>query len=229
MKLVLCSFVLFFIHLLLISPFLIAQERGRTIRLPSPRHEGELSVEEAIYQRRSIRRYRDIPLSLEHVSQLLWASGGRTIDGVTGPTRAYPSAGGLYPLEIYLVAGKVENLEAGIYHYNWKDHSIRMTKSGDVRADLMRAALHQRMIVEAPISIVFMGDYEKVRRRYGRRGVERYIQMDVGGAGVNVSLQAHALGLGSVIIGAFHDHMVKEIMAVRELTPLYIIPVGKPR
>lgn len=198
-----------------------------SIRLPVPRHRGELSVEEAIFRRRSIRRYKDEPLTLEEVSQLLWASGGKTIDGITGATRAYPSAGGIYPLEIYLVAGNVEGLADGIYHYKWRGHTISLIKEGDLCRELMKAALGQGMIANAPVSIVFTAVYPRTTRRYGSRGEIRYVHMDMGGAGQNVHLQAEALGLGTVIIGSFHDEAVKKVLGVRDEEPLYIMPVGK--
>ncbi|MCI2426522.1 SagB/ThcOx family dehydrogenase [Candidatus Acetothermia bacterium] len=200
--------------------------RDGIIMLPSPRHTGEMSVEEAIFRRRSIRRFPDEPLTLPEVSQLLWAAGGKTIDGVTGPTRAFPSAGGLYPFEIYLVAGNVTGLADGIYRFRWRDHSLEMIKEGDFRAELMEASLRQRFVAQAPVSIVWVGDFARIRRFYGARGVDRYISMDVGGAGQNVHLQAEALNLGTVIVGAFHDHLVQRILRT-ELTPLYIMPVGR--
>ncbi len=203
-------------------------EGGETIRLPPPRHRGELSVEEAIFRRRSIRRFTDEPLTLKEVSQLLWAAGGETIDGITGATRAYPSAGGIYPLEIYLIAGNVGGLPSGIYHYNWRKHTITLVKEGDFRLQLTAAALGQRMVANAPVSIVWTADFARTTRRYGKRG-ERYVHMDVGGAGQNVHLQAEALDLGTVIIGAFRDEDVKEILGVKNEVPLYIMPVGKKR
>jgi len=196
------------------------------IRLPPPRHAGEMSVEEAIFRRRSIRRFTDDPLTLAQVSQLLWAAGGRTIDGVTGATRSFPSAGGLYPFDIYLVAGNVTGLAAGIYGFQWRDHSLILVKEGDFRAELMAASLRQGFVAQAAVSIIWVGDFDRVRRRYGPRGVNRYISMDVGGAGQNVHLQAEALGLGTVIVGAFRDTMVQEILGT-DLVPLYIMPVGK--
>lgn len=203
-------------------------ERKESIRLPSPRHRSEVSVEEAIFKRRSIRDYKDEPLTLEEVSQLLWSAGGETIDGITGATRAYPSAGGIYPLEIYLVAGEVEGLASGIYLYKWRDHTIGLVKEGDFRKQLMWAALGQRMVADAPISLVFTAVYSRTTRRYGRRGEIRYVPMDMGGAGQNVHLQAEALGLGTVIIGAFGDEAVKKVLGVKDEEPLYIMPVGRP-
>ncbi|MCD5417705.1 SagB/ThcOx family dehydrogenase [Candidatus Bipolaricaulota bacterium] len=206
----------------------VTPQDGTIISLPSPRHMGEMSVEEAIFRRRSIRRFTDEPLTLEEVSQLLWSAGGKTIDGVTGATRAFPSAGGLYPFEIYLVTGNVTGLTDGIYRFRWRDHSLVMIKEGDFREELMRASLRQRFVLQAPVSIVWVGDFARARRAYGDRGLERYIMMDVGGAGQNVHLQAEALNLGTVIVGAFHDHVVQRILGT-ELMPLYIMPVGRKR
>jgi SagB-type dehydrogenase family enzyme len=165
---------------------------------------------------------------LEEVGQLLWAAGGKTIDGITGATRAYPSAGGIYPLEIYLVAGNVVGLAQGIYRYEWKTHTLGFMKKGDFREELTRAAWGQRMVAHAPVSIIFTAVYPRTTRRYGERGRIRYVPMDVGGAGQNVHLQAEALGLGTVIIGAFSDEAVKEILGVKNEVPLYIMPVGRP-
>ena len=197
------------------------------ISLPPPDHRGEVSLEEAIYTRRSIRSFADRPLSLKEVSQLLWAAGGKTIDGITGATRSYPSAGGIYPLAIYLIAGNVTGLPAGIYRYNWKRHSLALLKTGDLRIKLVRAALGQSFIDRAPASIVITADIKRTTSRYGTRGEIRYVPMDTGHAGQNVSLQAQALGLGSVIVGAFNDEAMEKILEKRGETTLYIIPVGR--
>lgn len=199
----------------------------KSMRLPSPKYRGKVSVEEAIFKRRSIRRYKDELLTLEDVSQLLWAAGGMTVDAITGATRAYPSAGGIYPLKIYLVAGEVDGLAPGIYHYNWKEHTINQVKEGDLRRQLMLSALGQKMIGDAPVSIVITAVYSRTTRRYGKRGELRYVPMDVGHAGQNIHLQAEALGLGTVVIGAFRDEAVKGVLGVKDEQPLYIMPVGK--
>lgn len=204
----------------------VAEPREQLISLPSPRHTGELSVEEAIFRRRSIRSFPDEPLTLQEVSQLLWSAGGKTIDGVTGATRAFPSAGGVYPFEIYLVVGNVTGLADGIYRFGWREHSLEMIREGDFREVLMAASLRQSFVQQAPVNIVWVGDFGKIERFYGTRGVERYISMDVGGAGQNVHLQAESLGLGTVIVGAFREDEVKGILDT-ELIPLYIMPVGR--
>ena len=199
-----------------------------TVALPEPRLKGSVSLEEAIYRRRSVRTFRDEPLDLAAVSQILWAAGGKTIDGITGPTRSYPSAGGIYPLAIYLAAGKVTGLAPGVYRYDWSKHSLALVRAGDVRASLSLAAGGQTAVASAPASIVIVGDPGKISARYGGRGVERYLAMDSGHAGENIHLQVQALGLGTVAVGAFKDEAVLEALGIGGVTPLYIMPVGKP-
>ena len=197
-----------------------------TVLLPPPALKGTVSLEEAIYSRRSVHSFQTRPLTLKEVSQLLWAAGGKTIDGLTGATRSYPSAGGIYPLFIYLVAGNVTGLPAGIYRYNWKNHTVTFLRKGDLRGQLARAAWGQQFVALAPASIIITADVNRTSSRYGSRGESRYVPMDVGHAGQNVSLQAQALGLGSVVVGAFQDKAVEEILGLKVETPLYIIPVG---
>jgi len=193
---------------------------AKEIKLPKPKEKGVTSIEEILNKRRSVRDYKRGPLSLEQVSQLLWAASGRNLY-----RRTAPSAGATYPLEIYLVSGEVEGLTPGIYHYSFSRHTLEMTKEQDVRNRLFRAALEQEMIEEAPINIILAADYGRTTGHYGQRG-NRYVHMEVGHVGQNVSLQAIALGLGTVMIGAFEDKQVQEVLGIRE-EPLYIIPVGK--
>jgi SagB-type dehydrogenase family enzyme len=178
------------------------------------------SIEEALNYRRSVRDYKKGPLSLEQISQLLWAASGRNLY-----RRTAPSAGATYPLEIYLLVKEVEGLEPGIYHYSPSRHSLEMIKKQDVRNRLSRAALGQEMIEEAPINIIIAAEYGRTTGRYGQRG-HRYVHIEVGHVGQNVSLQAISLNLGAVMIGAFGDQEVKEVLEIKE-EPLYIIPVGK--
>jgi SagB-type dehydrogenase family enzyme len=193
---------------------------AKEIKLTKPKEKGSTSIEETLNRRRSVRDYKRGPLSLEQVSQLLWAASGRNLY-----RRTAPSAGATYPLEIYLVVGEVEGLEQGIYHYSSPRHSLEMIREQDVRNRLSRAALGQEMIEEAPVNIIIAADYGRTTGHYGQRG-NRYVHMEVGHVGQNVSLQAIALSLGTVMIGAFEDKEVKEVLVIKE-EPLYIIPVGK--
>ncbi|MDP8298774.1 MAG: SagB/ThcOx family dehydrogenase [Candidatus Tantalella remota] len=216
--------LLVFVFIMMLAQGVVAA--GEVVKLPKPVLEGGMSVEQAIYERRSVRSFSAEGLSLNDVSQLLWAAGGQTVDGITGPTRAYASAGGIYPLDIYLVVGKVEIISPGIYRYDWKEHSLNMVAEGDKRQELAEAAMGQSMIKNAPVTIVLTVEPQKVFSRYGDRGVSRYISMDAGHLGQNVSLEAQSLGLGTVMVGAFMDKEVMKVMDLKKEMPIYIIPVG---
>jgi SagB-type dehydrogenase family enzyme len=184
-----------------------------------------MSVEEALSLRRSQRSYRPEPLSVDEVAQLLWAA-----QGITDPRgyRTAPSAGALYPLELYLVCGWVNGLEPAIYRYAPHDHALSLVAPGDVRDALANAALGQSMVRDAAIDLVFTAVYERTTGRYGARG-HQYVHMEVGHAGQNVHLQAVALGLGTVVVGAFHDATVHRLLQLpKDETPLYIMPVSRP-
>ncbi len=195
-----------------------------TISLPQPNFRGQVSLEEALLKRRSVREYADRPLTLEEVSQLLWAAQGLTADW---GGRTAPSAGALYPLELYLVAGSISGLPPGVYRYMPQEHSLSKTGNGDPRASLAQATLDQAWVKEAAADIVVAAVYERTTEKYGERGI-RYVQMEAGHAAQNVYLQATALDLGTVTIGAFYDDQVKAVLGMpQEETPLYIMPVGR--
>ena len=194
------------------------------LTLPEPRLKSEVSVEETLLKRRSVREYAELPLTLEEVSQLLWAAQGITTEW---GGRTAPSAGALYPLEVYMVAGNVKKLAPGVYKYKPERHELVKVKDGDVRIELAKAALGQTWVREGAIDIVIAAVYERTTKKYGDRGV-RYVHLEVGHAAQNIYLQAAALNLGMVTVGAFYDDRVKDVlnMAGNEV-PLYVIPVGR--
>ena len=194
------------------------------IILPQPEKRSETSLEEAISIRRSVREYKDEPLSLKEVSQILWSAQGITS---SGGGRTAPSAGALYPLEVYLVARKVAGIEPGIYHYLPREHKLSKVLEGDISAELAQAALSQTFIKEAAANLVITAFFARTTGKYGERGV-RYVHMEAGHAAQNVYLQAQSLKLGTVTIGAFSDEEVKKLLRLpEEETPLYIMPLGK--
>ena len=196
--------------------------------LPTPTSKGSMSLEEAIAQRRSIRNFTGEPVSPSQLSQILWATQGVT-DTRSGD-RAIPSAGATYPLEIFVVCGSncVDGISNGIYHYNPESHSLTLHRQGDLRLELARAALGQEFVYQAPVDIVIGAVYERTTMRYGARG-ERYVHIEVGHAGQNLYLQATALGLATVAIGAFHDEQVGKVLQLdKRIEPIYIMPVGRP-
>jgi SagB-type dehydrogenase family enzyme len=200
------------------------ESKSETIKLPEPVQDSNTSIEEALRKRRSIRSYKDIPLTLAEVSQLLWAA-----QGITGPEglRTAPSAGALYPLEVYIVAGNVDGLRDGVYHYWPHTHELEMTVKGDRRNELCKAALGQPSVRNAAAVIVFSAVYERTSKKYGDRGIQ-YVHMEIGHAAQNVFLQAVPLELGTVVIGAFYDDAVRKVLQMPDSEqPLYIMPVGR--
>ena len=196
------------------------------IHLPPPSQEGGMSLAEAISRRKSIRYFASQPISQLQLSQILWATQGTTDS--PWERRTVPSAGATYPLEVFVACGDngIEGINDGIYHYNIDSHSLVHHHRGDVRLELAKAALDQEFIHQAPVDIVICAEYERTLIRYGARG-ERYVHIEVGHTGQNIYLQATALGLATVAVGAFHDEQVRQVLRLdKRYKPLYIMPVG---
>ena len=198
------------------------------IALPAPATTGDRPVAAALAARRSRRTYGPDPLSLADLGQVLWAAQGVT-DRASGH-RAAPSAGAHYPLETYAVVGAegVDGLDAGVYRYQPERHDLAPEVSGDAREALREAALDQRPVGEAPVSVVLCAVDERTTGEYGARGRRRYVPMEAGHAAENVYLQAEALGLATVAVGAFGDDgMRAAVGAPTDRRPLYVLPVGR--
>lgn len=230
------------IHTAAWSLLMAASTSGQStqrVSLPEPCLDGDVTVERTLAERRSVRAYDDALLDLDEVSQLLWAAQGVTEPRPDAPEgwrwgpwagglRTAPSAGALYPLELYLVAGRVEGLDPGVYRYVPLDHALVRTRDGDRGRALADAALSQRQVAEAPAVVVFAAEYARAAIKYGERA-ERYVHIEVGAAAENTMLQAVALGLATVPVGAFRDAAVKEALGLpAEHEPLLIVPVGRP-
>jgi SagB-type dehydrogenase family enzyme len=200
---------------------------GELIELPQHKSKGTLSIEEAIERRRSRRDYGDDPVLLSDISQLCWAAQG--ITEANGGLRAAPSAGALYPLEIFVVVGN-SNLDAGVYHYSPRGHMLERVKKGDHRKQLREASLGQEWVESGSLDFVIAAVYDRTMVKYGERGRDRYVPMEAGHAAENIYLQAESLGLGAVTIGAFNDDQVRQVIsAPSQYTPLYVMPVGHVR
>jgi SagB-type dehydrogenase family enzyme len=215
---------------LLLSPGMVSMARPssapESVRLPPPPARGEAALEDLLRDRRSVREFTRAPLTSDQISRLLWSAQGVTSEE---GERTAPSAGALYPLEVYLVAGNVQDLPTGVYHYDPGRHALEPGISGDLRKELAAAALDQSCVEDGAAVIVLAAVYERTTRKYGERG-RRYVHVEAGHAAQNVCLEAVALGLGSVPVGAFDDERVRRSLGMpADHRPLYLLPVGKPR
>jgi SagB-type dehydrogenase family enzyme len=190
----------------------------KPIALPPPTLKGEISLEEVLARRRSAREFKPTPLTRNELAQLLWAAQGVT------DSRGYrtaPSAGALYPLDLYVVTAE------GCFYYDPKGHRLSRRVKRDLRTDLWKAALRQDSVREAPAVFVIAAVYERTERRYGKVRSPRYVHLEAGHAAQNLLLQAVGLDLGAVPIGAFQDEEVQKVLGLgRAQKPLYLIPVG---
>lgn len=196
---------------------------AKIIKLPPPVYESETSIEEALKARRSVRDFKKESLTLAQVSQMLWAAQGITRGS---SYRTAPSAGALYPLEVYLVAGEVQDLPVGVYKYDPRRHGLTLEQEGDKRKSLAHAAVLQNWMAKAPAMLVMAAVYRRTTIKYGPRG-KRYAHIEVGHAAQNVYLQATSMNLGTVMVGAFMDEAVKRILVLKKVEePLAIMPIG---
>ncbi|MEE8138350.1 MAG: SagB/ThcOx family dehydrogenase [Thermoanaerobaculia bacterium] len=198
-----------------------ARGTANWIRLPPPRRRGTRSLEEALTRRRSVYEFADRPLTDAELAQLLWA-----VQGVTSSEgdRTAPSAGALFPLEIYVVTAQ------GLHHYEPPGHQLRRLSSRDLREALFDAGLSQEPLLEAPATFLIAAVYRRTEREYGKRWSPRYIHLEVGHAAQNLLLQAVCLDLSAVPIAAFEEEEVQEALSLpADHRPLYLIPVGPLR
>ena len=194
---------------------------GEKIALPPPAQRGQMSVEEALTQRRSVREFSAKPLTYQQLGQLCWAAQGVT---QRDARRTAPSAGALYPLELYVVTA------SGLFHYEPAKHELQVHVHRDLRRDLHRAALSQDSVRDAAAVFVITGNYAHTAGKYGSARSSRYVHLEAGHAAENLLLEAVALGLGAVPVGAFDDAQVQKVLSLPAgEEPLYLIPVGHPR
>ena len=212
---------------------------GFKIPLPLPRFDSDYSIEKALLNRRSVREYSNKALSRKELAQLLWACQGisrvetrqERSRNVQINYRTAPSAGALYPLEVYVLVKRIEGLEPGLYHYlpgfGKDNHFLMQLQKGARSADLADSALGQSVITEASANIIIAGVVKRTVVKYGNRAL-RYVLMEVGHAAENLCLQAQSLGIGVVMIGAFSDEEVRKFIG-EDVEPFYILSVGKNR
>jgi len=222
------------------SAFLWGQpdKQSGLIPLPEPELKGNVSVESALQSRRSIRQYKDTSISIKMLGQILWAAQGITEKHPSPPgfwggrdwpggLRTAPSAGALYPLDIYIAAGNIEDLPPGIYHYLPGKHALEQKAEGDHRRALSRAALGQSPVREGAAVLIISGVYARCAAKYGDRA-PRYTHIETGHVGQNIYLQAESMGLGTVMVGAFKDKQVQSVLGLgKDKIPLALMPIGR--
>ena len=199
------------------------------MQLPDPMLDGDLSVERTINTRRTVRSFDSKALALKQFSQLLWAAQGITETG--GFKRAAPSAGALYPMDVYAVIGRdcIEKLGPGVYHYGPADHTLSLVQGEDRRRDVAGASLSQMWMADAPLTLVITAEYSRIMGKYRQRGV-RYAMIEAGHIGQNIFLQCQGMGLEAGIVGAFEDREVIQVMGIKKThEPLLIMPAGYRR
>lgn len=202
-----------------------ATELEQQVTLPPIELSSDTSVESALQRRRSVRTFSEESIALEDVGQLLWAAQGITR---RNGFRTAPSAGALFPIEMYVVAGDVDELSPGVYRYEPEKHELRLVVDGDRRKALASACWFQKWVRRAPAALVVTGVYERTAKKYGDRS-ERYVHIEVGAVAQNIYLQATSRGLGTVIVGAFRDAKVKAVLELpTDHEPLAVMPVGRP-
>jgi len=193
---------------------------GTIISLTKHKEDGPMSLEKAVAARRSRRNFLPESLTMEQIGQLAWAAQGQD---TRSRYRTVPSAGATYPLELFVV------ISDGLFRYLPAKHSLEKMTDEDLRGSLASAAWGQEFIQAAPMTLVFAAQFIRTTGHYGQRGI-RYVYMEAGHAAQNVHLQAEALGLGSVAVGAFDDRSVSEVLSLPvNLEPLYMVVVGHYR
>lgn len=195
--------------------------RGARVALPPPMTDGGMPLARTLARRRSVREFDADPLTADQIGQILWAAQGITHDG---GHRTVPSAGALYPLETYVVTPD------GVFHYEPVPHLLERLREGDLRRPLFQVTREQEAVLQAPAVFLLAAVYGRTERRYGRGRTPRYVHMEAGHAAQNILLQAVALGLGGVPIGAFDDEAVGPVLGLPAgEAPIYLVPVGRPR
>lgn len=201
--------------------------------LPKPVKKGPLSVEEALQSISTERAFSSTAMELSKVGQILWAANGSPdVDAKTSATKSFiPSAGGLYPIEVFLVAGKkgINDLEAGVYHYKSKEHALKEIVKGDKRYELAMAALGQSWLTKAPACVIIAGVFGRTLVKYGKRGV-KYVYIEAGSANQNIYLQTRSLNINTAVVGAFNDKSLHKVLNLpKQVKPILIVALGNSK
>ena len=199
------------------------------IKLPKPTNLSSKTFFELIKSRQSIRKYKKKEINLEQLSYLLWCSYGVQRTEFDFEFRTIPSAGALYPLEIYFFANNIHELEKGFYHYNIKNHFLEVIRKGDFLREIIFGCLHQNFIANSSLIIFITAIFERMFWKYKERGL-RYIFIEAGHLMQNFLLAAHSIELGTCQIGAFFDDELNELLNLdgNNDSVIYVSSLGYP-
>ena len=215
---ILISFIVF-----VTVPFRISSQE-KVINLKKPSFKSSVSVEEALKARRSVRDYSNKPLTLDEISQLLWA--GQGITNKRG-FRTNPSAGAAFPMELYLATHNVTGIAPGLYHYSPQKETLSLVKEGSLRDQISGTEIYQKNVGKSAAVIIISGDFKRMAERHGIHNF-RFVSMEAGSIFQSIGLQAQTLNLGTVVVGAFKEYELKKILGIKE-DPLVIMPLGRKK
>lgn len=207
----------------LLVAFMYTTFAQKTVKLSDPVFDGDVSIEKVLKERRSVRAYKDTPLTEKNVSQLLWA--GQGISEESSKKRTSPSARAKYPIELYLVVFNVEGIEKGVYKYAPDGHSIVKMFDAD-KTDAIAKAVGQGSFAKCPAGFIIAGNYLKMSEKPDETS-KRFVHTEVGHVSQNIALQGVALKIGSVVLGGFQQDLLSELLEFPPDTkPIYVMPVG---
>jgi SagB-type dehydrogenase family enzyme len=210
------------------EPYKIYPDSAKVV-LPSFEPSRLMTLYDAIRQRKSVRDFQPRPITLGELGYLLWAASGIQRAERGYEFRSAPSAGALYPVETYVIANRVSELEPGAYHYGIRNHELERVRTGDLGRRVAAAALGQDMCAAAAAVFIWTALFARCKWKYGQRAY-RYIYLDAGHIAENLALAAVSLDLGSCQIGALFDDEVNKLLDLDgiEESVVHMSVVGVP-
>lgn len=204
---------------------------GQGVAVPLPR-PGDSPLSRLIRERYSCRRFRPVPMDLATLSAVLWAANGLTREsrlsgGERSCARSIPSAGGLYPLEVFALVQRVQGLDDGLYHYGVWNHVMEPARAGASFREF-ESSVPMLQFVEHANVLLFLGAvFGRTQKKYGPRGY-RYVLLEAGHAAQNICLAAVECGLASLCIGGYLDGKVNAMLGLEDHKAgvVYVLGVG---
>lgn len=200
--------------------------------LPAPAQKSALV--RIIESRRSCRLYAREKMTRAELGTLLGGACGITGSNQLGPgieslLRAAPSAGALYPLELYLATQEIEGMEQGLHRYNLLDHSLEKLPINSGMNEIAACLLDPKAVENANALILIVARFERTIKKYGPRGY-RYILLEAGHIAQNLCLLATSQGLGSLCIGGFVDSKLNNALGFdcAKQGVVYCVAAGHP-